>query len=81
MLQPETSDRLPRVLLAASGSVAAIKLPEVAAALVCLAEVRVLLTAAARHFVTDDMLPMAVLPVYGACQFKAQVVHLRWRLS
>ena len=56
----------PRVLLAASGSVAAIKLPEVAAGLMQLADVRVLMTAAARHFVPDAALPAAVLPVYGA---------------
>ncbi len=62
----QTSGRPPRVLLAASGSVAAIKLPEIAAMLVHFAEVRVLLTAAARHFVKDEMLPAAVLPVYGA---------------
>ena len=54
------------MLLAASGSVAAIKLPEIAAALVLFADVRVLLTAAARHFVSDGQLPTAVLPVYGA---------------
>lgn len=56
----------------ASGSVAAIKLPEIAAALVHFAEVRVLLTAAARHFVKDEMLPAAVLPVYGAYHLMMQ---------
>ena len=58
--------RRPRVLLAASGSVATIKLAEIAAGLVRFADVRVLLTAAARHFVSEDALPPAVLPVYGA---------------
>ena len=63
--EPRVSSR-PRILLAASGSVAAIKLPEIAAGLVRFADVRVLLTVAARHFVSDELLPAAALPVYGA---------------
>ncbi len=42
--------RRPRVLLAATGSVATVKVPELAARLAAHAEVRVVLTAAARHF-------------------------------
>ena len=61
--------RSPRVLLAVSGSVAAIKMHELAAELVEFADVRVLMTAGARNFVSDADLPAAVRHVYGVpCQ-------------
>lgn len=62
----ETGGRRPRVLLAASGSVAAIKLPELARLLADFAEVQLLLTEAARKFVTEAEFPPEVLPIHGA---------------
>lgn len=61
--------RRPQVLLAASGSVAAIKLPELARLLAEFADVRLLLTAAARKFVSEADFPPEVLPLYGAFSF------------
>lgn len=55
----------PRVLLAASGSVAAIKLPELARLLAEFADVRLLMTEAARKFVSEADFPPEVLPIYG----------------
>ncbi|KAL3151339.1 hypothetical protein ABBQ38_013171 [Trebouxia sp. C0009 RCD-2024] len=52
--------RRPRILLGASGSVAAIKVVELAYLLAEFAEVKLVLTKAARHFVQQDDLPFTV---------------------
>ena len=49
--------RRPRVLLGASGSVAAIKVTELAHLLTEFADVKLVLTSAARHFVQQSDLP------------------------
>lgn len=64
--QQAAGGRRPRILLAASGSVAAIKLPELARLLAEFADVRLLLTAAARKFVAEADFPPVVLPIYVA---------------
>lgn len=57
--------RRPRILLAATGSVAAIKVPELARLLLAVGEVRLLATDPARHFFTDHEVPAAARPVHG----------------
>lgn len=57
---PATACRRHRVLLGASGSVAAIKVVELAHLLAEFAEVKMVLTKAARHFVQHDGLPFAI---------------------
>eukprot|EP00884_Botryococcus_braunii_P011800 jgi/Botrbrau1/20620/Bobra.113_1s0045.1 len=57
--------RRPRILLAATGSVAAIKVPELARLLLSVGEVRMLATEPARHFFTDHEVPSAARPVHG----------------
>ena len=57
--------RRPRVLLGATGSVAAIKLGQLASALLEFADVRVVATAGACHFFEESALPAAALPVLG----------------
>ncbi len=57
--------RGPRVLLGASGSVAAIKIMELAHLLAAFAEVKIVATKAARHFIQEDELPAAVRPLHG----------------
>lgn len=58
--------RKPHILLAATGSVAAIKVPELARALLSLGEVRILATDPARHFFTEHEVPVGARPVHGA---------------
>lgn len=55
----------PKVLLGASGSVAAIKVVELAHLLAAFAEVKIVATKAARHFIQEDELPAAVQPIHG----------------
>ncbi|KAL4428241.1 hypothetical protein ABPG75_002330 [Micractinium tetrahymenae] len=55
----------PRVLLAASGSVATIKLAQLAELLLQFADVRVVATKSARYFFQDGELPAACRPVLG----------------
>lgn len=57
--------RRPRVLLAASGSVATIKLAQLAELLVQFADVRVVATKSAHYFFRDEELPAACRPVLG----------------
>ena len=56
----------PKVLLGVSGSVAAIKVVELAHLLAAFAEVKIVATKAARHFIQEDELPAAVLPIHGS---------------
>ncbi|KAL3160492.1 hypothetical protein ABBQ32_010803 [Trebouxia sp. C0010 RCD-2024] len=65
--------RRPRILLGGSGSVAAIKVVELAYLLAEFAEVKLVLTKAARHFVQHDDLPFTIHGV--ACTI------LLWRLT
>ena len=62
---PGAAARRPRVLLGASGSVAAIKLGQLAALLLEFAEVRVVATRSARYFFQDPDLPPACRPALG----------------
>jgi hypothetical protein len=55
----------PKVLLGVSGSVAAIKVVELAHLLAAFAEVKIVATKAARHFIQEDELPAAVQPIHG----------------
>lgn len=55
----------PKVILGASGSVAAIKVMELAHLLAAFAEVKVVATKAARHFIQEDELPVAARPMHG----------------
>ena len=57
--------RRPKVLLGVSGSVAAIKVVELAHLLAAFAEVKIVATKAARHFIQEDELPTAVQPIHG----------------
>lgn len=58
--------RRPRVLLGVTGSVASIKVPELAAKLQRFADVRVVATPSARHFFTEAELPEDCRPLLGA---------------
>ncbi|KAK9805539.1 hypothetical protein WJX72_003945 [[Myrmecia] bisecta] len=62
---PPAANRRPHVLLAVSGSVAAIKVPELALMLASFADVRTIATQAARHFLSDNDLPVAARPLHG----------------
>lgn len=55
----ERSRRRPRVLIGFTGSVASIKAAELVASLTLLADVKVVVTAAAKHFLSVDALPLA----------------------
>ena len=66
--------RRPRILLGASGSVAAIKVAELADLLAEFAEVKLVLTKAARHFVTQEDLPFEILGT--ACSFVFMARHM-----
>jgi phosphopantothenoylcysteine decarboxylase len=55
----------PRVLLGVSGSVAAIRVGQLAHLLCNYAEVKVVATTAARHFLKDADFPKACLPIHG----------------
>ena len=55
----------PKVLLGVSGSVAAIKVVELAHLLAAFAEVKIVATKAARHFIQECELPAAVQPIHG----------------
>ncbi|DBB07225.1 hypothetical protein WJX77_010998 [Trebouxia sp. C0004] len=55
----------PTVILGVSGSVAAIKVVELAHLLAAFAEVKIVATKAARHFIEEDELPAAVQPIHG----------------
>lgn len=57
--------RTARVLLGVSGSVAAIKAAELAHQLAAFADVKLVATTAARHFIDAQDLPPSVLPVHG----------------
>lgn len=57
--------RRPRVLLGVTGSVAAIKLPELAGKLQRFADVRVVATPSAQHFFTETELPADCRPLLG----------------
>ncbi len=60
--------RRPHVLLGVTGSVAAIKVPQLAAALREFADVRVVATPAAKHFFTEQQLPPECRPLLGGCR-------------
>ena len=62
---PGWQGRRPRVLLAATGSVASVKLGQLAAELLHFAEVRVVATRSARRFFQDTELPPDCGPVLG----------------
>ncbi|KAK9788158.1 hypothetical protein WJX73_002590 [Symbiochloris irregularis] len=55
----------PHILLGVTGSVAAIKVPDLATLLSALGTVRVVTTAAATHFFSEDALPADARPVLG----------------
>lgn len=57
--------KLPKVILGVSGSVAAIKIVELAHLLAAFAEVKIVATKAAKHFIQEDELPAAVQPIHG----------------
>ena len=56
----------PHVLLGVTGSVAAIKVPELVAKLLRFADVRIVATPSARHFFTQEQLPAECGPLLGA---------------
>ncbi len=58
--------RRPRVLLGATGSVAAITVAELAGKLADFADVRVVTTAAAQRFFSEASLPPGCRPLLGA---------------
>jgi Flavoprotein len=55
----------PHVLLGVTGSVAAIKVPELATQLRQFADVRVVATTSAQHFFTEEQLPAECRPLLG----------------
>lgn len=65
----------PKVILGASGSVAAIKVVELAHLLAAFAEVKIVATRAARHFIQEDELPAAVQPIHGDTPVLCSHVH------
>ncbi len=65
-MQSETfPKRRPRILLGATGSVAAIKVAELARHLAAVAEVRIIATDAAKHFIDEAQLPHQCRPLLG----------------
>jgi phosphopantothenoylcysteine synthetase/decarboxylase len=54
------------VLLGVTGSVAAIKVPELATQLRRFADVRIVATPSAQHFFTEEQLPAECRPLLGA---------------
>lgn len=64
-----SSPRRPRVLLAVSGSVATIKLPELAQLLLEFSEVKVVVTKASHYFFKQEQLPPACHDVLGDVPF------------
>lgn len=57
--------RKARVLLGVSGSVAAIKIAQLAHSLAAFSDVKIVATTAARHFINEEDLPVSVLPLHG----------------
>ena len=53
------------MLLGVSGSVAAIKIAQLAHSLVAFSDVKIVATASARHFINEKDLPALVLPLHG----------------
>eukprot|EP00878_Enallax_costatus_P005980 GHUV01006272.1.p1 GENE.GHUV01006272.1~~GHUV01006272.1.p1 ORF type:complete len:201 (+),score=72.17 GHUV01006272.1:222-824(+) len=64
-MQHPSESRSARILLAATGSVAAIKVPQLTQLLQQLGEVRVASTKAAAYFFTQQQLPASVGPIAG----------------
>jgi phosphopantothenoylcysteine synthetase/decarboxylase len=62
---PHRPSTRPHVLLGVTGSVAAIKVPELATKLLHFADVRIVATPSARHFFTQEQLPAECGPLLG----------------
>ncbi|KAG2446273.1 hypothetical protein HXX76_000862 [Chlamydomonas incerta] len=58
-------DRRPQVLLAATGSVASIKVAALCRLLLEIGDVKLIATSSAKHFINEDDLPDAVKPILG----------------
>lgn len=63
--EEKNGSRKPRLVLAVTGSVAAIKLPLLVPALLEFCEVKIVCTAAAKNFFTVKDLPLECLPILG----------------
>ncbi|PNW77132.1 hypothetical protein CHLRE_10g423450v5 [Chlamydomonas reinhardtii] len=58
-------ERRPQILLAATGSVASIKVATLCRLLLEIGDVKLIVTSSAKHFINEDELPDAVKPILG----------------